>query len=132
MKQLIRNATILGAVIAGAAQAQTINVSNDITVSTTWTKNNRYNLTKQIYVTNGATLTIQAGTIIENATGTLPPPNNGGGSLAVTRGSKIYALGSADEPVIMTSSNDAQTWPNGNPKQAVEPEPGNRGIPARS
>ena len=50
--------------VAGAAQAQVVDVTSDITVSTTWTKDNVYNLETQIYVTNGATLTIEAGTVI--------------------------------------------------------------------
>ena len=44
--------------------AATINVTADITSSDSWTSNNVYRLTKPIYVRNGATLTIQAGTVV--------------------------------------------------------------------
>ncbi len=93
----------LGAGLAGSAQAGEVLVTTDITTSTTWTKNNTYNLQQQIYVTNGATLTIEAGTIIASDT-------NIGGSLAVTRGSQIFALGTAAEPIIFTSKADVATW----------------------
>ena len=49
----------------------------------------------------GATLTIEAGTVIAST-----PTVNGSGSLAVTRGAKIFVQGTADNPVIMTSTND--------------------------
>jgi hypothetical protein len=99
---------LAAAVVAGAAAAQ-VNVSSDITTSTTWTANNVYNLTQQIYVTNGATLTIEAGTVVASTT-------NVGGSLAVTRGSKINVLGTERNPVIMTSTADRATWIANNPK----------------
>src|SRR5262245_18795535 len=91
------------------ANAQIVNVSADIGVSTTWTANNTYNLTQQIYVLPGATLTIQAGTIVASTT-------NLGGSLAVCRGAQIFVQGTQANPVIMTSTADQATWTGGNPK----------------
>jgi hypothetical protein len=104
---------VLGACLGGALSAQTnvVNVNTDITTSTTWTSNNQYNLQKQIYVRNGATLTIEGGTVIGSQTGL-------GGSLAVARGSRIYVQGTSVAPVIMTSQADINTWVNGNPKTA--------------
>jgi hypothetical protein len=81
-------------------------VTADITTSTTWTANNTYNLQNQIYVRSGATLTIEAGTIIASDTGV-------GGSLAVARGSQIFVLGTKEKPVIMTSKGDVATWTDG-------------------
>lgn len=99
--------TILGIIIAffmvSTVNAATVSVSSDIATSTTWTSNNLYKLTKQIFVMPGATLTIEAGTVIASDTGV-------GGSLAVTRGAKIFVNGTKDEPVIMTSSSDVATW----------------------
>jgi len=95
--------------IVGAAGAGEVLVTSDITVSTIWTADNTYNLQQQIYVKNGATLTIQAGTIVASTT-------NIGGSLAVTAGSKIYVQGTQMKPVIMTSKRDVSTWTNGDPK----------------
>ena len=88
---------------AGAASAAQILVSSNITVSTTWTADNTYNLQNQIYVMPGATLTIEAGTVIASTTGL-------GGSLAVTRGARIFVNGTCTNPVIMTSTTDVATW----------------------
>ncbi len=99
---------LAAAALSAVASAQ-VNVTTNITTSTTWTANNVYNLVGQIYVTNGATLTIEPGTVIANTA-------NAGGSLAVTRGSKIVAVGTADQPIIFTSTNDTATWVGGNPK----------------
>lgn len=111
MNQLIKiSAAALAVAAAGAsANAAEILVNADITTSTTWTANNTYNLQQQIYVKNGATLTIEPGTIIASTTGA-------GGSLAVARGAMINVLGTKDDPVIMTSKADVATWTGGNPK----------------
>ncbi|MEY2980093.1 MAG: hypothetical protein RL562_320, partial [Planctomycetota bacterium] len=107
LQQLLAAAAV-GAGLVSVAQAQNeILVSSDITTSTTWTANNTYNLTRQIYVRPGATLTIQAGTTVASST-------NIGGSLAVSRGGQIFVQGTAENPVIMTSKADVQTWTNGN------------------
>lgn len=105
-KNYLAMALGLGLAFGGAAQAANVDVNTDITTSTTWTKDNVYNLTKQIYVRPGATLTIEAGTKVMST-----PTVDGSGSLAVTRGAKIYVRGTKDEPVIMTSTNDdLVTW----------------------
>ncbi|MFM8818730.1 MAG: hypothetical protein ACKOHI_12820, partial [Phycisphaerales bacterium] len=56
--------TLAAAAVAGTAGAAEILVTADIATSTTWTKNNTYNLQTQIYVLPGATLTIEPGTVI--------------------------------------------------------------------
>ena len=97
---------MLGAATVGTAGAAEVLVTEDIATSTTWTANNTYNLTKQIYVRPGATLTIEPGTLIAST-----PSANGSGSLAVTRGAKIVAAGTAEAPIIFTSTNDDfVTW----------------------
>ena len=80
---------------------QTIEVTQDITTSTTWTKNNTYLLKGFIHVANGATLTIEAGTKIQGDFNTL------GSSLFILRGAKIIAIGTAAEPIVFTSSQPA-------------------------
>lgn len=82
-------------------------VSANITTSTTWTANNVYALSGDIYVEPGATLTIQAGTVIASL-------NNS--TLAICRGAQILANGTAQNPIIFTSDNDRSTWSNGNPE----------------
>lgn len=80
-----------------------VQVTNDITTNTNWTKTNIYQLTKIISVANGATLTIEEGTRIIGGpitAGAAPPVT----ALMVLRGSRIEAIGTADEPIVMTSS----------------------------
>src|SRR5258705_6029895 len=102
-------AAIAGLGLAGTANAAEILVNANIAVSTTWTANNTYNLQQQVYVLPGATLTIEPGTLIASDTGV-------GGSLAVTKGAQILALGTQDKPIIFTSKADVATWVGGNPK----------------
>ncbi len=67
-----------------------------------WTKDKIYILNGKVVVDDGATLNIEAGTIIKGS--------KGSGSLAsamiVARGGKIMAQGSATEPIIFTSVDD--------------------------
>lgn len=98
----------LGLLASVVGQSQVL-VSTDITTSTTWTANNVYNLQNQIFVLPGATLTIEAGTVIASTT-------NIGGSLAVCRGAQIFILGNEKQPVIFTSAADRATWTGGNPQ----------------
>ncbi len=103
---------MLGGALAGAANASEIFVTSNIATSTTWTANNSYNLQTTIYVLPGATLTIEAGTLVASDT-------NIGGSLAVCKGAQIFVLGTQANPVIMTSKADVATWTGGNPKTGV-------------
>ena len=100
---------MIGLGLAGVASASEILVTSNITTSTTWTSNNVYNLQDQIYVEPGATLTIQAGTLLASDTGI-------GGSLAVCKGAQIFVLGTLRKPVIMTSKADVLTWTGFDPK----------------
>lgn len=78
-----------------------------ISTSQTWTSDNVYRLAEQIYIDAGATLTIEPGTLIQSQAGL-------GGSLAICRGAKIYAKGTACNPIIFTSTNDdLQNWHEG-------------------
>jgi hypothetical protein len=95
--------------VAGAASAAEVLVSQNISTSTTWTADNTYNLQTQIYVLPGATLTIEPGTVIASTT-------NLGGSLAICRGARIVANGTNESPIIFTSKADVATWTGGNPK----------------
>ncbi len=108
--KLMKKIALLGmamGITTGAANAAVVNVpGGDITTSQTWTADNTYNLQGQVYITNGATLTIEAGTLVAST-----PTANGSGSLAVTQGSKIFVCGTEADPVIMTSTNDDfSTW----------------------
>ena len=109
VRSIIQTATAVALISAGTAtavHADEVLVSSNITTSTTWTSDNTYNLQGQIYVLPGATLTIQAGTVVASDTG-------GGGSLAVTKGARIFVNGTRANPVIMTSKADVATWGGG-------------------
>ena len=69
----------------------------------TWTKDKIYVLNKRIVVEDGGILRIQAGTIIKGA----PGSGANATALVVARGGKIYAEGTAAEPIIFTSVADA-------------------------
>jgi hypothetical protein len=88
--------------------APTVTVSTDITTNTTWTTGSIVLLQNKIYVKSGATLTIQPGVIIRGE-------QSSQGTLLITRGSKINAVGTQTNPIIFTSDQpvgmrDAGDW----------------------
>lgn len=78
----------------------TIPVSGDITANTTWTAINKYVLNGFVYVKSGATLTIEAGTIIKGDKASK-------GTLIIERGAKIIAVGTSSKPIVFTSNEAA-------------------------
>ena len=84
----------------------TVEVSGDISTNTTWTADKIYTLKGFVYVTNGATLTINAGTIIKGDKASK-------GTLIITRGAKISAVGEVSKPIVFTSSFAAGTRNSG-------------------
>lgn len=74
-----------------------IDVRGTITADQHWTKNKIYRLRGYVYVTNGATLTIDPGTkIVSN--------KDSAGVLVIYRTAKINASGTAAEPIVFTSA----------------------------
>ena len=97
--------------------AADVAVTANITTNTTWTADNTYLLDKPIFVTNGATLTIEPGTTI------LGEENTGAstfGSLIITRGAKIMAEGTATQPIVFTARAERDGIDN---DPAVLPDP---------
>ncbi len=88
-----------------------------ITANTTWTKDNVYILKDKVFVTNGATLTIEPGTRIYS---TLDTKNTVGkdddqfGALVITRGAKIDARGTADQPIIFSTTDELEATTGNN------------------
>ncbi len=80
-----------------AMQAQVITVTGEITTNTTWTNNNIYLLNGFVYVEDGATLTIEEGTIIKGDKASK-------GSLIITKTGFIDAVGTECEPIVFTSN----------------------------
>ncbi|WNJ17805.1 hypothetical protein [Pontibacter sp. G13] len=74
-----------------------IEIQGNITQNTTWTSNNTYLLKGEIYVKEGITLTIEAGTLIFGDKLT-------SGVLVINRGAKIMAEGTPEEPIVFTSA----------------------------
>lgn len=74
-----------------------IRLNDDITSDTTFKAENVYVIPrlKQLFVKNGATLTIEPGTMIQGEQGSV---------LVITRGAKINAVGTKDKPIVMTSA----------------------------
>ncbi|WP_296618802.1 hypothetical protein [Marivirga sp.] len=77
-------------------------ITDNITENTTWTKDNIYQLGGRIAVEAGAELTIEAGTIIKGEGGSQANAT----ALIVARGAKLFAQGTAAEPIIFTSKLD--------------------------
>jgi hypothetical protein len=68
----------------------------------TWTADKIYELDGRVIVGDGATLTIEPGTIIKGRDG----QGVSASALMVARGGKIHAVGTAQKPIIFTSTLD--------------------------
>jgi hypothetical protein len=74
--------------------------AGDITSNTVWTADKVYLLDGWVYVKSGAVLTIEAGTIIRGSKANK-------GALIIEKDAKIIANGTASEPIVFTSNQDA-------------------------
>ena len=88
--------------------SNTVEVKADITGNTTWSADKIYLLKGIVNVTSGATLTIQAGTLIKGDKALK-------GTLVINRGGKIEAVGTVEKPIVFTSNQapgtrDAGDW----------------------
>ncbi len=72
----------------------------------TWTSNNVYLLDGYVFVDSGATLTIEKGTVIKGLAGNHISSGDPASALIVVSTAKIYANGTADEPIIFTAEID--------------------------
>jgi hypothetical protein len=83
--------------------ATNVDVRGTITADQHWVKTKTYRLRGYVYVTNGATITIDAGTkIVSN--------KDSAGVLLIYRTAKINAVGTASDPIVFTS-NEASPQP---------------------
>jgi hypothetical protein len=80
-------------------------VTSNITTNTTWYSDTVYQLGGRIAVEDGATLTIQPGTVIKGESGT----GANATALIIARGGKIMAEGTPQLPIIFTSVADEIT-----------------------
>lgn len=77
-------------------------LSGNVTADKTLTAGNVWTLKGRVSVTDGATLTIEAGTVIKATAGTGADAS----TLIIARGGKINAQGTASSPIVMTSVSD--------------------------
>jgi hypothetical protein len=71
-------------------------VSGHITGDVTWTNDRYWVLRGAVFVQEGATLNIQAGTTVVGEAGSV-------GTLIVVRGGRLNAIGTAEQPIVFTS-----------------------------
>ena len=81
---------------------EVVNKTGAITANETWTADKIYVLNQKVVVENGVTLTINPGTIIKGSTG----QGSLASALIIARGGKLMAEGTADQPIIFTSTAD--------------------------
>jgi hypothetical protein len=93
--------------ITALSTAADIRVSSNITTDTYWTADNTYILDALVYVESGASLFIEAGTVVKGAAG----QEANAKALIVCRGAKIIADGTGVKPIIFTAESDDPTDP---------------------
>jgi hypothetical protein len=71
-------------------------VTGQVTGTETWTNNFYYVLRGAVFVRDGATLNIQAGTRVIGESGSV-------GTLIVLRGGRLNAIGTREQPIVFTS-----------------------------
>ena len=103
---------LLFSVLLTTAVFAQINVTADIASNTTWSASNVYLLDGLIFVNDGATLTIEEGTVIKGKLQANITTGDGASALIVRRGGKILAEGSQTNPIIFTSELDDVNNPN--------------------
>lgn len=74
-------------------------IDSNITESRTWTNDILWQIKGNVFVKNGATLTIEPGTFVQGLPGSQPAS-----ALFITRDGKIIAEGTKSRPIVMTSS----------------------------
>jgi hypothetical protein len=90
----------LGGDVAPINVPSTTTLSGNISVTTTLTADKEWTLKGYVYVTDGASLIIQPGTIIKSDISEK-------GALCIERGAKIIAEGTAAKPIVFTSGRPA-------------------------
>ena len=83
-------------------KATTNGIATEGETSFKWTKDKVWILEGFVFVNEGQTLTIEAGTLIKGASGS----GESASALIVARGGKIIAEGTASEPIIFTAEAD--------------------------
>lgn len=85
------------------AQETIVVTDDDVVGDTHWTSDNTYILDGRVFVEEGGTLTIDAGTVIKGRYSADP---NNASVLVVAPGAKIFAEGTPELPIIFTAEAD--------------------------
>lgn len=102
----------VGAVTVSTEQAPPVNVpgidkpvivvTGEITGTESWVSSNYYVLRGAVFIRDGATLNIAAGTRVIGESGSV-------GTLIVSRGGRLNAIGTAEAPIVFTSDQPIGT-----------------------
>ena len=87
---------------SGTTTLVTVQDRGEGTGTTTWTNDRTYQLDGFVFVNEGQTLTIEAGTVIRGNEG----EGESSSALIVARGGTIDAVGTAEAPIVFTSASD--------------------------
>ena len=101
MKKLFTSLFFLSLFIAGSFAAD-VEISAGKITNLNWTKDNVYKINGWAYVDSMDVLTIEAGTVIKG----YPGEAESSSALIISRGGKIMAEGTKDEPIIFTALAD--------------------------
>src|SRR5690554_6220282 len=106
-RKLLSLLLFCAAPFTGMAQTLITITDADLTAGETyvWTSDNEYLLDGVVFVEEGSELHIEPGTVVRGAEG----QGNGASALVITRGAKIFAEGTADDPIIFTAQEDDGT-----------------------
>ncbi|MEX0609615.1 MAG: T9SS type A sorting domain-containing protein [Balneolaceae bacterium] len=102
MKSTITIAILVLCFSLASAQTVITDASINAGEKVTWTPDNEYLLDGMVFVEDGAELWIEPGTVIKAEDGT----GNNASGLVISQGGKIFAEGTADQPIIFTSKYD--------------------------
>ena len=100
-------------ILTCATYAQPVRVVTDADVSGTatfWSADTIYHLDGYIFIPADGALTIEAGTVIKGLN--TPSTGDKSSALIVARGAQIFAVGTADHPIIFTAEFDDPNVPD--------------------
>ncbi|GAB5534945.1 MAG: hypothetical protein Rubg2KO_11940 [Rubricoccaceae bacterium] len=102
----LRTVLLGAALLAPLAVSAQVRVTDDISADVTWSASNVYLLDGLIFVNDGATLTIEPGTVIKGVRDDRITTGDAASALIIRRGGKIMADGTAADPIIFTAEDD--------------------------
>lgn len=111
MNQKLYAFIVLFFALAMGATAQTVITDADLTNGTyTWTADQEYLLDGYVFLEEGGVLNIEPGTVIRGKAE--PSTTESASALIITRGAKIYAEGTLDNPIVFTAEDDDLSDPS--------------------